>query len=64
MIEVILPARFKKTEYLTAGCTSCGAVLKLLEEDRDPNLECSGIFCPECGGFIGKFKRHIETLQI
>lgn len=64
MIEVILPARFKTIEYLIAECESCGAVLQLTEEDRDPSLQDNGIFCPECGGFIGRFKRHVETLQI
>lgn len=64
MIEVLVPARFKKIEYLIAECESCGAVLQLTEEDRDPSLQNNGIFCPECRGFISQFRVCVEKINI
>jgi DNA-directed RNA polymerase subunit RPC12/RpoP len=64
MIQVIIPAQYKRIEYLSAECESCGALLHFDQSDRRSDLEDGGILCPECGGFISQFKRHIEKVNL
>lgn len=58
MITVIRPSQYKTTNYLTATCNECEAILRLDEGDRRSDLVDNGILCPECGGFISQFTSH------